>query len=219
MAVIVEMALPSADFELGRVLTMEDDTVISLDTMIPMGERPIPFFRVYNTERRSFESQVREHPTVDDIHVVNTHGDETLYALDWEVSDDTFLNGVRAVDGHILEATGSPETWGFEIRFPTHDAVSTFQRNCHNADIPIDINGIFNPTTPDAGPWYGLTAPQREMLSRAVETGYYSIPRGMSTQDLAQEFDISDQAVTERLRRAIRTLVTNTLLQTADADD
>nr|WP_280588312.1 hypothetical protein [Halorubrum sp. Boch-26] len=34
----------------------------------------------------------------------------------------------------------------------------------------------------------------------------------MSTQELADGFDISDQAVTERLRRGIDTLVANTLL-------
>ena len=36
----------------------------------------------------------------------------------------------------------------------------------------------------------------------------------MSTDDLAEALDISDQAVTERLRRAIETLVTNTLIAT-----
>lgn len=216
MAVIVELAIPSEEFELGRILTMEDETVITLETMIPMGERPIPFFRVFNPARNSFEANVRNHPTVDDITIVNTHDEETLYAIDWEVSTDTFIENVLSVDGHLLEATGSPETWGFEIRFPTHDAVSTFQEYCFDSDIPIDIKRIFNPTRPDAGPWFGLTPPQREMLIRAVESGYYSLPRDCSTADLATEFDISDQAVTERLRRAIESLVTNTLLLTAE---
>ncbi|WP_249361517.1 helix-turn-helix domain-containing protein [Haloterrigena sp. H1] len=33
--------------------------------------------------------------------------------------------------------------------------------------------------------------------------GYYDIPRGCTTAELADELGISDQAVTERLRRAI----------------
>jgi predicted DNA binding protein len=40
----------------------------------------------------------------------------------------------------------------------------------------------------------------------------------MSTADLAAEFDVSDQAVTERLRRAIISLVTNTLLLSEETD-
>ena len=70
-------------------------------------------------------------------------------------------------------------------------------------------------TKPDAGPWYGLTAPQRETLMYAVEMGYYALPRQISTQEIANEFDISDQAASERLRRAIDMLVANTLLLTA----
>ncbi|GAB3704987.1 helix-turn-helix domain-containing protein [Halorubrum pallidum] len=41
--------------------------------------------------------------------------------------------------------------------------------------------------------------------------GYYEIPRGCTTKELADELEISDQAVTERLRRAIVALVTYTL--------
>lgn len=182
--------------------------------MIPMGERPIPFFRVYNSRKNAFEANVRAHPAVTSITEISTHDDETLYTLDWESAEDTFIKNILSVRGHLLEATGSPESWGFEIRFPTHDAISKFQRNCNDVAISLNIKRIFNPTKPDAGPWYGLTTPQREMLVRAVETGYYAIPRQTSMDDLGGEFGISDQAVTERLRRGIMTLATNTLLLT-----
>jgi len=119
----------------------------------------------------------------------------------------------------VLEATGGAPRWSFQLRFPTHEALSTFQEDCFEDDIPLDVSGIYNPTIPDAGPWYSLTTPQRETLMAAVEMCYYSVPRRSSTQDLAEEFDVSDQAITERLRRAIETLVTNTLLLTAAAAD
>ena len=71
---------------------------------------------------------------------------------------------------------------------------------------------MYNPTDPEAGPWYGLSEPQREALMLAVRMGYYDIPRGCTTEDLANELGISDQAVTERLRRAIGTFGRHTLL-------
>jgi predicted DNA binding protein len=67
--------------------------------------------------------------------------------------------------------------------------------------------------------WYGVTQLQRDTLMHAVRGGYYSIPRRMSTQDLADEFGISDQAVTERLRRAIVTLTENTLIAVQDEQE
>lgn len=211
MTVILDLSIPADRFELGRILEVEDGGHISLETMVPMGERAIPFFRHYDGTDPSFEDDIQDHPAVDDIHIVSTHDGETLYALDWEVAEDTFFAGLKAASAHLLEATGDAEQWTFELRFPSHEAVSEFQTYCVDEEIPIDVQRVFNPTKPAAGPWYGLTAPQREMLSRAVEAGYYSIPRRTSTRDLAAEFSISDQAVTERLRRAIVTLTTNAL--------
>ena len=72
---------------------------------------------------------------------------------------------------------------------------------------------------PETGLWYGLTEAQRDALVLAVEGGYYSIPREMSTNDLGRALEISDQAVTERLRRAIATLTENTLVRATDADE
>jgi predicted DNA binding protein len=62
------------------------------------------------------------------------------------------------------------------------------------------------------GAWYGLTPRQRRTLELAVRRGYYDIPRRCTTIELADELGISDQAVTERLRRGIVTFVTNALL-------
>lgn len=218
MSVIVELSLPAESFQLGRILATEGNARISLETMVPLGNRSIPLFRHHGSSQTAFETRVREHPAVADIQVVNAHDDETLYALDWQIDDDAFLAEVVALDGHLLEATGGTDAWGFELRFPSHAALSEFQEHCFDADLPLDIKRIYNPTKPSAGPWYGLTDPQREMLMYAVEAGYYSLPRRASTQEIADEFGISDQAVTERLRRAIETLVTNTLLL-AEADE
>lgn len=212
MAVILDLTLPADQFELGRILQMTDDTRIRLETLVPMGERSVPFFRLYDGAEAVFEEAVREHPTVEDIQVVSTHDGETLYALDWEVSRDTFFAGLQDADVNVMGATGGADSWSFELRFPSHEAVSAFQAYCADAGIPIEVDRVYNPTKPDAGPWYGLTPPQRETLVRAVQSGYYSIPRQTSTNQLAQTFDISDQAVTERLRRAVITLTRNTLL-------
>lgn len=211
MGVIVEITLPSSEFELGRVLQMEGDANITLETMVPLGDRSVPFFRVKGM-RDAFENNVRSESAVADLEIVTEHDDEALYALDWDPSTDTFFRTIYELNAHLLEATGGSDSWLFELRMPSHDALSEFQQACFDAEIPLDVMRIYNPTRPDAGPWFGLTAAQRETLALAVEKGYYALPRGITTAELAEEFDISDQAVTERLRRAIDTLTRNTLL-------
>lgn len=211
MAVIADLVLPREEFELGRILSTGPDTNIALETIVPLGERSVPFVRVFD-EHRSFEATVAAHAAVNDITAVTEHDGETLYALDWDVSTDTFFAGLLEVDATILGGQALDDRWEFNLRFPTHDDLADFRKHCEDHEIPIDISGLFNPTRPEAGPWYGLTPPQRESLARAVEAGYYSIPRRVSTNDLATEFGVSDQAMTERLRRAIVALVSNTLL-------
>ncbi|WP_229770499.1 helix-turn-helix domain-containing protein [Halorhabdus sp. CBA1104] len=155
---------------------------------------------------------VQDHPSVGSMQLVNTHDAETLYALEWEPPAESLFQTMTEMGAALLGATGSADRWAIELRFPSHDALSGFQEYYLDRGIPVSIEKIYNPTKPDAGPWYGLTAVQRETLTHAVESGYYSLPREISTQELAAEFDISDQATTERLRRGIATLVDNTLL-------
>ena len=212
MSVIAELTIPYEAFELGQILRVEGPTQIVLETMVPLGGKPTPFVRIRNDARETFERSVREHPSVEEIQLVNTHADETLYALDWEPSEASLIQMILDLDAALLGATGTADTWGLELRFPSHEALSKFQDYYVEEDIQVSITRIYNPTKPDAGPWYGLTGPRRDTLTDAVEAGYYSLPRQISTQELAGTFDISDQAVTERLRRGIATLVMNTLL-------
>ena len=212
MSVIAEVTVPSAAFELGQILRVEGPTQVTLETMVPLGGRPTPFVRIRDDARETFERSVRDHPAVNDINPVDTHDDETLYSLDWEPSDASLFGTILDLDAVLLDASGDAEAWGLELRFPTHEALSEFQEYYVEEDIDVSVDRIYNPTKPDAGPWYGLTPPQRETLAHAVEAGYYSLPRRISTQELADTFDISDQAVTERLRRGISALVRNTLL-------
>lgn len=210
MSVIIELDLPAQQFELGRILGTKGEPNAILETMVPLGEQTVPFFRVQGKEI-GFEDSVQGHPAVNDIDVVSSHDGETLYALDWAISDDTFFESLMESGGYMLEAQGVAEKWSFELRFQSYDALTMFQEKCSKREIPIDVRRLYNPIKPDVGPWYGLSPQQRITLTRAVEAGYYAIPREIKTGTLAAEFDISDQAVTERLRRAIRNLVSSTL--------
>ncbi|ELZ81824.1 bacterio-opsin activator HTH domain-containing protein [Haloferax elongans ATCC BAA-1513] len=216
MSVIAHLRIPASSFELGRILEMEGGTSIVLENLVPLGEKAVPFFTVHDASRDAFEKNVRKHPSVESIREVSKHNSQTLYALGWAVSRDLFFQAIVEADAQLLSATGTSTTWEFELRFPTHTALSEFQESCSNGRIPLEVGRIYNPTKPGTGPWYGLTNTQRDTLMRAVQGGYYSIPRRMSTKDLAEAFDISDQAVTERLRRAIITLVENTLVAAMD---
>jgi len=212
MSVIADICIPPTDFELGRILTMEEPVTVVLETMVPMGERTVPFFWVHDHDREPFERAVRDHPSVENLRQMEVHENRVLYAFRWSIDTDALFGAFQETDAQLLDATGHADLWEFELRFSSHDRLSQFKDYCENSEIGIDVRRIYNPTKPESGPYYGLSYPQREALSTAVQAGYYSIPRKISTKKLAAKLDISDQATTERLRRAIITLTEHTLL-------
>jgi predicted DNA binding protein len=217
MSVIAEVSIPASEFELGRILDVEGAATIELEEMVPLGETAVPFFSVRSETRDAFESNVRDHPSVERLQEVNKHEDKVFYSLSWRHERDLVFEGFLETGAHLLTATGHANTWEFELRFPDHGALSAFKEYCDNAHVTLDVTRIYNPTKPGDSPWFGLTEVQRTTLLYAVREGYYNIPRQVSTQELADEFGVSDQAITERLRRATIALVENTLA-VAEAD-
>lgn len=212
MSVITEVRIPPSDFELGRILRHGDGSVIELETLVPSGDRTVPLFWVYEPINEGFLDAIEHDPTVSSATAMDVFEDRTLFRLDWDASQDDLFKCLMDNEGQILGASGTPEGWDFELRFPDREAMSEFQTCCQNREISLKLVRVYNPTDPGAGPWYGLSEPQREALTLAVRLGYYDIPRGCTTEELANELEISDQAVTERLHRAIAAFVRHTLL-------
>lgn len=211
MSIIAEFRVPSTGFELGHVLTVEGATTVELERLVPLGGATVPLFWVHNSTRGSFIQKVQRHDSVHETSIIDSFDDRTLFTLDWDSEQDRLLAAMEASEGRLLSAIGTPEMWNFELRFPNHDALGEFTSRCKDTDIRVEVTRVYNPTNPEGGPWYGLTELQREAMTLAVREGYYDIPRGCTTKELAEQLDISDQAVTERLRRAIVSLVRNTL--------
>ena len=212
MSVLTEVRISPDEFELGQILDLEGAAAVELETLVPSGDVTVPLFWVYEPVREGFLESVRRYPTVNSVTEVDVFEDRTLFRLDWDASQDHLFQCILTNDGQISSATGTPEGWDFEIRFADREALSQCETCCADAHISMEVLRVYNPTDPDVGPWYGLSEPQREALVLAVRMGYYDIPRGCTTEELATELGISDQAVTERLRRAIGAFVRNALL-------
>ena len=214
MSVIADVDFTPESFELGRIFRMEgqDAVRVQIESMVPLGESIIPFVWVHNPHRDGFETQVPNHPSVKTFELREEHDDRALYAFEWDASRDDVIVAIKSVGAQLLEATGSESTWQFELRFPSHDALSRFQEYCIEKGVDFEVRRLYNPTKPDIGPWYGLSTAQREALLLAAREGYFDIPRRISTKAIGEELGISDQAVTERLRRGLSSLLEHTVL-------
>lgn len=211
MSVVLTFTVPGSQFALGRA-TPEGGMRAELDRVVPLGETGPPFLWGY-ADRRALDDFVeclRDDREIADARVVDGFDDRSLYRIDWADSSTGVMAHLEASDASLREASGDSDAWKFRARFPTQEALSGFHDACRDDGIDLEVTGV-NRLDPASETAYGLTASQRETLVRAHEAGFYDIPRDTTTVELAEELGISDQSLSERLRRAHAALIEDTL--------
>lgn len=211
MVVILRTRVRPETFALGRMLSVPEGARIEFETLVARAERSQPYLWVLAPGIETTLAAIRER-TPADLTVVEVIEDRALVALDWDIERGDLFSGIRACDGRVLAVAGARDGWEFDIRFPEHAALLEFKHYCEDHDIDFTVERIYYATRPTVDDSFGLTERQREALELAVREGYYAVPRRCRTADLAERFDISEQALLERLRRGIVNLVSGTLL-------
>jgi len=165
----------------------------------------------------AFDSGLAADPTVTVTRSVDL-GSQRLYQV--TITDrgaETDLYPVLVdIGGLVMDATVTREGWRCRFGFPDQAGVDRFFDTVDAYGIDYEVKRIYEFKEAEAEPEADLTPTQRETLTRAIEAGYYDIPRQVSISELADEFDISDQAVSERLRRAIVALGESTFRDLED---
>jgi len=205
MTTIVDLTVPGEALPLGGLLESEDDVRIEVERVVPLGDRDLPFFWVSDGSVEHIESVMTEQSEVDGYQRLTSADDQHLYEVHWSRDVDGIVAAVEANDGVILSGTGVHGRWQLRVRFPDHDHLKAFNRECREQGIRFDVNGVYNPRVPTARD--RLTPKQWETMAVAHEIGYFEVPRRATLEDLADHFDVSEQAVSQRIRRALNTLL------------
>ncbi|MFD1644151.1 helix-turn-helix domain-containing protein [Haloarchaeobius litoreus] len=168
-----------------------------------------------------FEDALALDSTVEEYTVLATEHSKRLYSVVVPEHVPCVELYARSVDLHgvVIGASCNSAGWTMEMLFPDRDAFSSFRHACEEADLSVTVGSIHSGqvdrTTADAD----LTPPQREILSRAVEVGYFDIPRETTLRGLGDEVGVSGQAASERLRRGMETLVRESLTDHLDHEE
>lgn len=220
MATIVELSLPATDFPLGRLLTAGTETCIEFERIVPVGTNTIPLFWAWNTDLDDFEQRVCTHEQVPKLVEIEEVDDRRLYLLNWNAPEGEFFEGFTAAETIIRSAYGyDTEIWEFEILFPNQEELTTFHNHCRENDIPYTLGQMQTLTeSGDSLLDSVLTEKQRDALVLALQWGYFQTPRQVTLSELAEKFDISQQALSDLIRRGNEALLEHALLN-ASGDD
>lgn len=211
MNVIAEYTVPARDFALGPPAGPE--VTVELDRLVENGDALVGYVWTHGDGADRFERELRDVSAAGDVERLDRVADRRLYRWRSQPEPESLLRAVHDYGAGILAARGDGEEWSFRLMFDDATALSEFQRFCvDTAGIALELTQLFNPVEGAPTVESELTKTQRETLVAAYEAGYFDIPRKVTLVDLADRLDISDQAVSERMRRGEAKLVETHLL-------
>ncbi|GAA0530860.1 helix-turn-helix domain-containing protein [Halorubrum ejinorense] len=215
MSVILEFSIPATEFQLGEVLS-GSSMQIELERIVPTGDMIMPFVWVTGDDHDTFADMVRSQSNVQELLPLDRIGESGLYRIEWEEPPMDLIEGIAQADGVVLEARGL-EDWTFRLRFPDHSNLSTFHNYVIENDIPLHIDRTYTLTeATGVGRRFDLSQEQREALLLALGNGYFETPSEISLDELADELDISRQALSNRIRRGNLKILREVLLSTGE---
>jgi len=207
---VIEVAVPADQIALSRTLKMLPDVTFEAMRTVTSGSNDVmPMLAASEGDNVPIERALRADEGIDSVSPVATLEDECVYHVEWDDETAALLHGIFQERCAVLRARVLEDKWCFRLLFPERASISECYDYCRESGIRIDVESIYDPTGAIRYDQHGLSQKQFDVLEAALERGYYEIPRNVTLGELADEFDVSHQALSERLCRAHRTLVAN----------
>ncbi|WP_327051531.1 helix-turn-helix domain-containing protein [Halomicrococcus gelatinilyticus] len=219
MSVILEFTVDDDQFTLGDVLSGPPQMRIELERIVPTGDAAMPFLWVTGDDHEAFEEKMLASEHVEDIVAIDRVDQSALYRVAWLGDHDGIIQGITETGGTVLEAY-TDDGWEYRIRFNDHDRLSQFYNHCTDHDIDIHIVRTYTLTErTESVRQFDLSNEQREALVLGLRSGYFDTPSQVSLEELADELDISQQAMSNRIRRGTKQVLAESLLSSAATFD
>ncbi len=187
------------------------------DLQLRSGRLPILVCWVECDDFETIDEHLSTDPTIEWFEILATSSDRRLYRLMLSEEGESSLVYPVAVEHGItfLEVKSTDDSTHISARIPDRNVLFSFRKLLEDRGVSFRLKRIYraNDTGNTA---YGVTERQREILLYAVENGFFEVPREITLEEIAAEFDISNQAASTLCRRGLANLLDHTLASTAD---
>ncbi|MDG5778503.1 helix-turn-helix domain-containing protein [Haloarculaceae archaeon H-GB2-1] len=212
MSTIVEASIPAEQFALRHALAELSNPEFEILRLVAhTDDSVLPFLWGSADDMDAFPEVMYDDPSTKNVEVIAELDDECLLRMEWTAHIRVILYILLEEDATILDAYAANETWTLRVLFPEHDSVSKTHDFCAEYEIDLNFDSIYELSDSLRRGKYGLTEAQYESIMAAFDRGYYEVPRETQLEAVAEDSDVSHQALSERLRRGHGTLIANTL--------
>jgi predicted DNA binding protein len=211
MSTIAHYDVPAADFALAETFrTVPETTVVCEQIVACSNTGVVPLIWVQTPDHAAVEEAFAHDPTVATFTPLDETGTAQLYRMEWATRVKSVLKMLTHAGATICDAAGRAEGWQLRVLYPDRDALRATYEFCADHNVTLDMRTVRTPDS-DAhtqlGPGGSLTREQYDAIALAYKRGYFAVPRTATLEDLAEEMEISHQALSERLRRAHNALI------------
>lgn len=147
---------------------------------------------------------------IEDYALIRGNEEKWLYNVGFSPETIDIFELVLEEGGTILDASAVDGSWVLDIRVQERSDASSIYDTLEDRNLTPTIIRLYEMSDGNHSQ-ARLTERQYETLVAAIDHGYFQIPRDVSMEELAEELEISHQALSERLRRAYQSLVTSEL--------
>lgn len=208
---IADIQLSHPELVLVPTLTTVPEMTVELENQVIVdSETYFLFFTVSGGNFDAFDEAVAADGTVSDSTVIIDGGDFRIYRMRLRALDYLVLPRAAEEGIHVLHAVGVEGGWQATLQVPEWRAFHEFRTFCASRDVEVTVRRLYEPDA-DHGGKFGLTAAQRDILAVAYRAGYFKEPREASLSEVAAQLGISSSAASGRLRRALDTLLGETI--------
>ncbi|RLM63025.1 helix-turn-helix domain-containing protein [Halorubrum sp. Atlit-26R] len=208
MTVCTRVSVAADDFLLPSVLAEWPAERAEIERSVPIGWTVMPYFWWSGDDTDRLRELLDRDPTVERVADLEPVDDGVVAGVTWTIDAPALLRSVDGPEVTCLRATGREDAWTLTLRFDTREALAVSSEQWRSFDLDVTVESI-NETMerPAGGSSPSLTRCQRETLRTALRSGYFDVPRAATLQDLGRELGVSDTAISQRLRRGLRSLV------------
>lgn len=221
MVTIVDAMVPSEQFALAETFEEVPEGEFKMVPIVAHEPKNVlPFVWAWAPDLDDLYEVLRRDSTTQSVQRFSQGDSHDLYHIEWQPDIRLIVSGIVEEFCSLLGTRCRNGWWKFRLLFMNHEAVSDTYEFCREYGLDLAIrrvNGVNDVTDFIDNGEANLSEEQHEALTSAFETGYYGVPRGMTLQELSNEIGVSHQALSERLRRGHKTLISNTLCDTPEA--
>ena len=218
MATIAEFEIPAAEFALYETMTTCPDATFEVERVVATNpEQVTPYVWVQAEDFDELERAFETDPTVATATRLSETDTDWSYHMEWTGAINLIVHLVTEQDGTITHADGREDAWQLRVLFPDNEALSEVHDYATENGFSLDVRAVYR-MDDERRSQFGLTTTQYEVLTAGFENGYFEVPRGLTLGEFAEQEGISHQAMSERLRRGMNSLLEHTLIIGEDKD-